>query len=78
MARHEDGTLIVTRADDTIGVHPSLLLLGDIPPQHIQDGLLVFDTAGEYRYRPTAFDWNPTSTVVICERVYPEHRSKEP
>jgi hypothetical protein len=64
MTRQADGTISV-QADDVIGV--SFELLHQIESGHVRDGLLVLDTAGEYRYRPVSFALD--GRVVVCERV---------
>lgn len=71
MTRHEDGTITVESADDVIDV--STQLLAGCPPldsRHFdEEGNLVVDTAGEYRYRPVRFADN--GLVVVCARVRP-------
>ena len=70
MKTHDDGTVTVISADNEIGIWPNLLDLG-IGERHIRDGMLVCDTAGQYRYRPVRFDRDQLTgkTVVVCERV---------
>ena len=65
MKQHEDGTITVEHADDVIDV--SMELLASLSPAHIRDGMLVLDTAGEYRYRPVRLDGD--HRVVVFERV---------
>jgi hypothetical protein len=63
VTRNEDGSRSVLQADDVIGVSQELL-----DQVQLVEGLLVLDTAGEYRYRrvgPSRSDWQ----VTVFERV---------
>lgn len=62
--RYRDGTVVIDHADPAIGVSSALLETGDLT---VEDGLLVLDTAGAYRYRPVRFADH--GRVVVCERV---------
>lgn len=64
--RQQDGTVTVTRADPLIGVSSSFLA-HRFHTARIVDGLLVMDTAGEYRYRPVRFAED--GRIVVCERI---------
>jgi len=51
--RAADGTRVVSHGDPTIMVADELLIADGLDPDVFEiDGVLRFDTAGEYRYRP--------------------------
>ncbi|TKG58888.1 hypothetical protein [Prauserella endophytica] len=64
----DDGTVVVDRADTYIGIATDLLAHG-AAALHFDDGHLVLDTAGHYRYRPILFD--AEGRIVVCERIQP-------
>lgn len=66
VTRQADGTITV-EADDVIGISFELLDQLDTASIRVLGGLLVLDTAGEYRYRPVSFARG--GSVVVCERV---------
>lgn len=62
-----DGSLVVERADDVVGV--TVQLLAEFPQWGFgPDGLLWLTPSGEYRYRPLRFATRVPG-VLVCERV---------
>ena len=63
----DDGTVVVKRADDTIGIAADLLAELTVG----EDGVLVLDTAGKYRYR-FAHESRTTPHVLVFRRITEE------
>lgn len=74
--RHDDGRLVVLRADDVIGVAVELLAQADDGSLPVDgDGCIWLAGDPTWRYRPVRFDAPPGAdgrpVVVVCERVQP-------
>ncbi|GHF30735.1 MULTISPECIES: hypothetical protein [Actinomycetes] len=66
--RYEDGTVEVIHADDVIAVDPEALKTAT--REHLrEDGTLVLDTAGQYRYRQTGTATDFGHEYLVFERV---------